>query len=245
MIYKLLISIFICLISIVNGSDICLDQSIDFHNDYLIDAILVENVEHVKELLIENTVLGVIDVLTMSEEEFNRSLLMIPEQTIEIEVLNVEKNSEINRPKRYQCDQCTKYSSDRFDSLKRHQKIHTGEKSHTCDKCNFKSYYPYKLVLHKKAIHDDGKFLCDKCDFKSEYSSDFKNHKELIHNPRQLLYQCDQCYYEADHPSELKRHYEKHNNRKPFRCNLNGGSFKSNFLCALVVHKKVKHPDIL
>ena len=159
-----------------------------------------------------------IHIVTMSEEVTNL-LDSVPKQIVEVELLNIEEDSEIYKAKKYQCDKCS-FSVDRFDSLRRHKIIHTNKKAYKCNDCTFSTHHPYTLVSHKKTIHNDDKaFKCDECLFESHYRSDLTRHRKKVHIFKEL------------------------NDQKLFKCDVDGCTFLSKFKSFLIRHRIVIHTN--
>ncbi len=53
--------------------------------------------------------------------------------------------------KQYKCSHCDKRFS-RSEHLKKHEKIHTGEKLYTCDQCGNSFAYLANLKVHKNIL---------------------------------------------------------------------------------------------
>ena len=89
-----------------------------------------------------------------------------------LEGANVEILKKATDKKCYQCD----YASSSTSHLKRHLKIHSGEKSNKCSQCDSKFSQADNLRTHLK-IHSGEKLnKCNQCDFASVQAGDLRTH---------------------------------------------------------------------
>lgn len=93
-------------------------------------------------------------------------------------------------PHRHQCDQCD-YEGARLYHLKRHMKVHTGERNHVCEICHkgLKSLQAYKnhMVLHT----NKGRYRCDQCQKAFNQRSLYEDHCRSHRAAR--CYSCKYC----------------------------------------------------
>ena len=76
----------------------------------------------------------------------------------------------------------------------------------SCPKCNLKTQWRSRLLLHIKAVHCNIKqFSCDQCDLKTAYKHTLQAHVEAVHN-HVKQFSCELCDFQTAYNLSLKKH---------------------------------------
>ncbi|KAG7469388.1 hypothetical protein MATL_G00128430 [Megalops atlanticus] len=144
-----------------------------------------------------------------------------------------------SKSKPYICGECGK-SYLWLKSLKKHQKIHSGEAPFSCSIC-CKHFSSQQLFDEHQRVHTSLRpHRCADCPKTFSHLSNLKKH-QLIHTGEKP-HHCSLCGKRFRQIQHLKEHRKTHEDSKPFRCGECGWGFNhgSNFKRHLLVHTRQK-----
>ncbi|KAJ8287863.1 hypothetical protein COCON_G00005220 [Conger conger] len=189
---------------------------------------------------------------SLSYEESKASALDEAHTTRELRVVQVKEElptglpsstvpelSHPAKPKPYICGECGK-SYLWLKSLKKHQKIHSGEAPFSCSIC-CKHFSSQQLFEGHQRVHTSLRpHRCASCPKTFSHLSNLKKH-QLIHTGEKP-HHCGLCGKRFRQIQHLKEHHKTHEDSKPFRCGECGWGFNhgSNFKRHLLVHTRQK-----
>ncbi|XP_043228146.1 histone-lysine N-methyltransferase PRDM9-like isoform X5 [Amphibalanus amphitrite] len=123
----------------------------------------------------------------------------------------------IDRNGRFKCKWC-QYSTDFFKHMKRHRKIHTGERPYCCPICAARFIRQGSLTKHMRTHTGERPYGCSICTVRFTQRSHLTTH--IRTHTRERPYGCSLCTARITRGSHLNIHMRMHTGERPYGCSI-------------------------
>eukprot|EP01083_Nonionella_stella_P066412 174893_1 len=117
------------------------------------------------------------------------------------------------------CDKSYNWKS----TMKRHQRVHTGERPFQCRYCPKAFVQKAHTINHERTHTGERRFFCDVCGRRFAHNSNLLVHKRSHTNFKP--FHCDICGKGFLTKADTRRHRRVHTGEKPFACDICGKRF--------------------
>lgn len=138
--------------------------------------------------------------------------------------------------KPYKCPECSKEFS-RSDKMNNHRRKHTGEKPFSCSQCDYAAADRWTLKMHQRVHTDEKPYRCQMCHFAGRHQNQLLVH--LRTHTGDTPFRCPECGARFRISCDLQRHLRTHTGERPYACHQ--CPYKATVLSNLRSHERAMH----